>query len=289
MWGTHGHRKEKDHGRQCCAVQAVPTGFSEPQDWAGSAVTSPFNPEGLPFPEALPQAGKQVETSTQTLPLTDVTVRPHFQVRNLANCQSEWGNIADNPRILDYVKGVKFPLMSEPQKQCVPFPYKFTQTEIYVINNEVLKFCHKGIIEPALHVAGEFISNIFLRLKPNGQVRLILDLTLFNKYVQYKHIKMFSLETARDRVTHDSWLASVDLKDAYYTIPIYQHDRKFLGFFWDNTLYEFTCMPNGLACCPRIFTQIVKPDFSHMARNGHIMFPYILSSWHKYLPFARQW
>ena len=44
-----------------------------------------------------------------------------------------------------------------------------------------------GIIEPALHVAGKFISNVYLRPKLDGMVRLILDLTLFNKFVDYKH------------------------------------------------------------------------------------------------------
>ena len=34
-------------------------------------------------------------------------------------------------------------------------------------------------------------------------------------------------------------------------------------------------MPNGLACCPGIFTQILKPVFSAMVRKGHVMFPYI--------------
>ena len=194
---------------------------------------------------------------------------------NLANCQSEWENITSNPQILDYVKGGKIPLIAEPQQLRIPFLYQFTQSEKHLIHYKVLKFCDKGIIKPALHAAGEFICKIFLRPKPNREVRLILDLTLFNKYVQYQYFKMFSLETARDLVTQESWLASVNLKDAYYTIPIYIHHRKFLRFVWNEQLYEYTCMPNGLACCFRIFTQILKPVFSQRAQKGHIMFPYI--------------
>ena len=87
-----------------------------------------------------------------------------------------------------------------------------------------------------LHVAGEFISNVFLTPKPDGQVRLILDLTLFNNFVEYKHFKMFSLETAHDLVTPNPWLASVHLKDAYYTVPIYKPHIKFLRFLWGNEL-----------------------------------------------------
>ena len=36
---------------------------------------------------------------------------------------------------------------------------------------------------------------------------------------------MFSLETARDLVTPTSWLASIDLKNAYYTVPIYKPQK----------------------------------------------------------------
>ena len=109
---------------------------------------------------------------------------------------------------------------------------------------------------------GLFISNIFPHPKPNGEVKLILDLTLFNDFVEYKHFKMFSLNTARDLITPNSWLASVNLTDAYYTIPIIEHHRKYLCFFWQGQLYEFTCLPNGLACAPRLFTTILKPIFS---------------------------
>ena len=62
---------------------------------------------------------------------------------------------------------------------------------------------------------------------------------------------MFSLETGPG---YTQLLAShVDLKDAYYTVPIYKPHRKFLKFIWASELYKFTCMPNGLACCPPYF------------------------------------
>ena len=46
-------------------------------------------------------------------------------------------------------------------------------------------------------------------------------------------------------------MASVDLKDAYYSVPIASEDRKFLKFEWKGDYYQYTCLPNGLACAPR--------------------------------------
>ena len=50
---------------------------------------------------------------------------------------------------------------------------------------------------------------------------MILDLMELNKYVKYQHFKMFSLQTALELVKNNSWLASIDLKDANYSVPIH--------------------------------------------------------------------
>ena len=59
------------------------------------------------------------------------------------------------------------------------------------LNAQVQTFCDKGIAVPTQHAPGEFISNIFHPPKPNGDVRFILDLTLFNNCIEYKHFNGF--------------------------------------------------------------------------------------------------
>ena len=54
-------------------------------------------------------------------------------------------------------------------------------------------------------------------------------------------------------------MAVVDLKDAYYSVPINLHHRKYLGFEFNGTLYDFTCLPNDLASAPMVFTKLMKP------------------------------
>ena len=65
-------------------------------------------------------------------------------------------------------------------------------------------------------------------------------------------------------------MVAIDLQDAYYSIPIRSLDGTFLRFIWEGTLYEFTCLPNGLSCAPRIFTYILKPPLSSLHKQGHI-------------------
>ena len=70
-------------------------------------------------------------------------------------------------------------------------------------------------------------------------------------------------------------MASVDLKDAYYSVPVAKEDRKYLKFEWQGCYYEYTCLPDGLACAPRLFTKIFKPVYSHIRSMGHICMGHI--------------
>ena len=64
-------------------------------------------------------------------------------------------------------------------------------------------------------------------------------------------------------------MASVDLKDAYYSIPIAKEDTKLLMFQWKGKYYQFTCLPNGLLSAPWIFTQILKSVYALLRSIGH--------------------
>ena len=98
---------------------------------------------------------------------------------------------------------------------------------------------------------------------------MILNLKKLNAYVVYHHFKMESIWSAISHVTPNCFISSIDFKDAYYSVPIASEDQKYIKFEWGNTLYQFTCFPNGLACCPLKFTKLMKPVFVMLWRMGH--------------------
>ncbi|VDI21950.1 Hypothetical predicted protein [Mytilus galloprovincialis] len=63
--------------------------------------------------------------------------------------------------------------------------------------------------------------------------------------------------------------------DAYHSVRISEKDRKYLRFYWNDVLYENTCLQNGLTTAPRIFTKILKVVFSKVRSKGHCNTPYI--------------
>lgn len=63
-------------------------------------------------------------------------------------------------------------------------------------------------------------------------------------------------------------MASTDLKHAYYTIRFAREQQKFLNFFWDHQLYEFTVLSMGLSSSPQIFKKIMKPILATLRQKG---------------------
>ena len=63
-------------------------------------------------------------------------------------------------------------------------------------------------------------------------------------------------------------MASIDLQDAYYSVPIHDKSRKYLKFMWQEQLFQFTALPNGLSSAPRLFTKIMKPVFAKLRQQG---------------------
>ena len=76
-------------------------------------------------------------------------------------------------------------------------------------------------------------------------------------------------------------MASIDLKDAYYLVPIHTEFQKYLKFQWKGKLYKFVCFPNGLAMCPRKFTKLLKPALAYLRKQGHTSVIFIDDSWLK--------
>ena len=74
-------------------------------------------------------------------------------------------------------------------------------------------------------------------------------------------------------------MASIDLKDICYTLPVHPDHQKFLKFKFNENLYQYTCLPNGLSSAPRIFTKLLKHVYSTLRGMGHVISGYIDDSY----------
>jgi len=104
---------------------------------------------------------------------------------------------------------------------------------------------------------------------------MILNLKELNKFIVYRHFKMDSLKTVTDLMTQGCSMASIDMKDAYYTVSIATEHQIFLKFRWRDNLYQYTCLPNRLASAPPIFIKLLKPVFNILREKGYLSSSYI--------------
>ena len=70
-------------------------------------------------------------------------------------------------------------------------------------------------------------------------------------------------------------MASLDLRDAYYSVPVSKEHRKYLKFRLRGCLYHYNCLPNGLSSAPRFFTKLLKPALSHMRSQNYVSSIYL--------------
>lgn len=64
------------------------------------------------------------------------------------------------------------------------------------------------------------------------------------------------------------WFTSIDLKDAYFHIPIYPPHRKYLRFLFQGVTYEYTVLPFGLSLSPRVFVKCIEAAIAPLRERG---------------------
>ena len=142
--------------------------------------------------------------------------------------------------------------------------------------SEILKdLGKKGVIEKCNSCEFEFISGIFLVPKPDGSNRLILNLKNLNSFIDTHHFKLEDGRTVTRLMSKNCYMSKLDLKDAYYLVSIHISSRKYLRFEFEETLYEFTCLPFGLNIAPFIFTKMLKPVVSYLRELGLLSVIYL--------------
>lgn len=155
-------------------------------------------------------------------------------------------------------------------RQCNIPQNSFTKAENHDILLAIKNLKELGAISKCENSSDQFLSKIFLTPKPNGDKRFILNLKPLNKLINNEHFKMEDYRTASKLIPRDGYLATIDLKDAYFLMPISPSDRRYLRFQFQphnssNILtYQFNALPFGLCVSPRVFTKVMREVLGHL-------------------------
>ena len=188
-----------------------------------------------------------------------------------------WKLLTADQWVLNAVQGFLIPFREEPRQDRAPLPYQYPAEQLVQLREELALLVRKAAIfplEPTSTVAG-FYSTVFLVPKKEGRWRPVINLKALNWWVQPQHFKMEGIHTLRDLLVQNDWLAKLDLKDAYFTVPIHPDHQKFLRFVVEQVHYQFTCLPFGLSCAPWAFTKVLRPVAAFLRTLGVRVIVYI--------------
>ena len=197
----------------------------------------------------------------------NISPESHAYAGNLLHNLDVWRKITSDPWVLETVSGYHLEFESLPVQSVLPRPAPFSEGEKQLIAEEITKLLTKGAIRKVSSCPYEFISNIFLVPKKTGDLRPVINLKPLNQFVQRIHFKMENIQMAMNFVSLGDYMVSLDLKDAYFSVPIFRPHCKYLRFIWRDQRYEFTCLPFGYSLAPRVFAKIFKPVVAQLRLN----------------------
>lgn len=99
-----------------------------------------------------------------------------------------------------------------------------------------------------------------------------------NKYILSKHFHLVTLQDVIPLLQQSDFMTTLDLKDAYFHIPIHPVHQRFLWFVLSGQHYQFKVPLFGVTTAPRVFTKCLAMVAAHLRRRRIHFFPY-LDSW----------
>ena len=118
----------------------------------------------------------------------------------------------------------------------------------------------------------QFVSNLLLVMKEDGCNRTVKNL---NQYIPHHYFKTESLNSLRDILKQGNFMYKLDLKDAYFCIPLAEESKKFTRFYWEWDLYQFLCLCFELVPAPYVFPKLLKIPIAFLWRIGTLIIIYL--------------
>ena len=149
-----------------------------------------------------------------------------------------WAVLTENKWVLQATQGLKIDFAKRPHQRCMPNSPVFSRKEQSLLEKEIQAMLDKKAISELKQPGTEddFYSNLFLVPKKDGGQRLVINLKSLNEFVKTEHFKMEGIHLLKGILQPGDWMAKIDLKDAYFMIPMHERDKRFLRFQWKGRI-----------------------------------------------------
>lgn len=133
--------------------------------------------------------------------------------------------------------------------------YPLSPARQKLVNEELDKMLALGVIEPS---TSPWSSPILLLDKPDGSHRFVVDFRKVNQVTKKDSYPLPIVTTILDRLRDARFLSSLDIKSAYWQIPLDEASKEKTAFTIANRgLFQFVTMPFGLSNAPGFWQRFV--------------------------------
>ena len=186
-----------------------------------------------------------------------------------------WESINASSQVLNIISGYEIPFVKEPYQYHHPITQVNSDEGRILIEEEINNLLAKDAIEEIPMSELYYSSSMFLVTKKSEGKRPVLNLKPLNKFVPNQTFKMKAIHLIKDFLKPNFFMSKLDLSDAYYSIPIDKHSRRYLQFIFEGKLYQFKVLVFGLNTVPRIFSICMKPVVAFIRLKGIMIIIYL--------------
>ena len=131
---------------------------------------------------------------------------------------------------------------------------RYSESDKKFIKEEI-SILLEGIIEPS---HSSWRSQVLITKDENHKKRVVIDYSqTVNRFTHLDAYPFPRIDELINEIAKSKYYSTVDLKSAYYQIPLATEDRKFTVFEANGKLYQYCCMPFGVTNGVSTFQQII--------------------------------
>ena len=138
-----------------------------------------------------------------------------------------WGQLTTDPSVLDIIKGYRLRFKGHLHQFYLPITNPKSSKEFQAIKQEVNSLFSKGAIKQIPKSQAKFVSRLFTVPKNSGGLRPVINLKPLNQFLHLQTFKMEGLPDLKVLLEPNDFMITIDLSDAYMTLPIEEESRNY--------------------------------------------------------------